>query len=125
MPSTQLKIYTLSVSHIIAASWRGCADLLHPASPEVLLPCILSFTHQAQSSSAQQLLALEAALSTEKARAADAEAEAKKLKERLEKANKVINAFHIGPLIFGSCKHALTCCFAVEPSAIGSLWYES
>jgi hypothetical protein len=35
---------------------------------------------------------LEAALNTEKARTADAEAEAKKLKERLDKLNKVKDA---------------------------------
>jgi hypothetical protein len=56
------------------------------------LDALFSCIHQAQSSSAQQLLALEAALNTEKARTSDAEAEAKKLKERLDRLNKVKDA---------------------------------
>jgi len=57
------------------------------------LDALFSYIHQAQSSSAQQLLALEAALNTEKTRTADAEAETKKLKERLDKLNKVKRCF--------------------------------
>lgn len=44
---------------------------------------------QAQSSSAQQLLALQAALDTEKKRATSAQADAKKAKEAVDRANKV------------------------------------
>ena len=102
--STQLKnalntvedIYTQRITHYrrLLERVREYLPACAPSVPEsnCSLDALFLFTHQAQSSSAQQLLALEAALNTEKARTADAEAEAKKLKERLDKLNKVKDA---------------------------------